>query len=302
MRVLLYGFILFCTFILNTQLQAQEIVANVNVNMEMLAQENRVNVQTMESDLENYINNQRFTNIEWEGAKIPVEISIYLAGGAMSTYSARLFVVAKRMLDGPEGSSSVSLKLVDDKWAFEYSRYANLTFNPNRFHEFTSLIDFYMLLVIGMELDSYGELEGSQVFDLAKRICQIGASAGAEGYQTFSEPGKFTRYNLINEITDLRYEPLRKLIFSYYVDGLDLMYADSKTAIENIINVMKDMYEFKKNKMTGPSVFLQAFFDAKNMELSELFKKYPDKSIYDLLIYLDPGSATMYRDAKETGR
>ena len=58
---------------------AQEINAEVVVNMEQLSFEARNYVSTMENDLERYLNNERFTDLQWEGEPIPVGITIYLA-------------------------------------------------------------------------------------------------------------------------------------------------------------------------------------------------------------------------------
>jgi hypothetical protein len=277
---------------------AQEIDVFVTVNMEQLPQEARVNVQTMDNDVKNYINNQRYTNIEWQGAKIPVEISIYLTGGSNNQYSARVFIVSKRTLEGEEGRASVALKFVDDKWSFEYTRFANLSYNPMRFQSFSTLLDFYMLLIIGYDMDTYGELEGSPVFEQAKQICQLGASAGADGYSTYSMPGQYTRYTLASEFTDLRYEDLRKLMNQYYTNGLDLMAKDKDAALKNIADVIAKIADYKKNKLSGPSTVLQAFFDSKYMELCALFQRWPDADLYKLLEYLDTGHTTSYEEAK----
>lgn len=277
---------------------AQEIQVNVTVNMEQLPQESRVNVQTMENDVKNYINNQRYTNIEWQGAKIPVEISIYLSGGSNNQYGARLFIVSKRTLEGEEGSASIALKIIDDKWTFEYTRFANLSYNPMRFQSFSTLLDFYMLLIIGYDMDTYGELEGSAVYEQAKQICQLGASAGADGYSTYSMPGQYTRYTLVSEFTDLRYEDLRRLMNLYYTNGLDLMAKDKDAALKNIADVITKIAEFKRNKLAGPSTILQAFFDSKYMEICALFKKWPETDLYKLLEYLDTGHTTSYEEAK----
>lgn len=275
---------------------SQELDVNVTVNMEQLTQEARVNVQTMETDVENYLNNQSFTGQEWEGPKIPVEVSIFLQGGS-GNYSARLFIVSKRTLD--DGGASVSLRMVDNEWSFEYSRFANLSYNPMRFHEFTTLLDYYMCMIIGMDLDTYTELGGNKMYNKARELVQLGATRGANGYSTYAMPGEFTRYNLVSEFTDLRYEDFRLLIFAYYYDGLDLMAHNEEKALEGLRGVIKDMAWFKKNKMTGPSVLLQAFFDAKSQELAMLFTGYKDKTVFDELKYLDVGHATLYDEASE---
>lgn len=279
---------------------SQELEANVTVNMEQLAPENRVDAMTLESDLKSYINNQRFTDYEWDGPPIPVDISIVLSGGYQNQYSARLFIASKRYIYGQEGGTSVTMRLIDNQWSFEYSRGAIPSYNPTRFNEFSSLIDFYMLLVIGYDMDTYGQLDGTPVYEIAKNICQIGATRQAPGYSTFSNPGEFTRYALVSELTDLRFQPLRKLIFEYYVDGLDLMIEDEELAFENLRYIIADMADFKKNTLVGPSVMLQAFFDAKAEELANLFKDRPDNaSVYNNLIYLNPTNTQLYEEARD---
>lgn len=295
-RLVLFIIIFFNSLYLSL---AQEIIANVTVNMDRVEMDNRHNVQTLKNDLENYINNNRFTNIEWEGPKIPVEISIVLSGGFGGKYNARLLVVSKRTIDGPEGAASVAFRMIDDKWYFEYAPFASHSYNTLRYNPFTTLIDFYMLLVIGFDLDTYEELGGNPVFELAKQVFQLGASINADGYETKSSPGTFNKYNLISELNDMRYYDLRKLIFAYYVDGLDKMAFDRKKAIEELDYIISEMAKFKQNKMTGPSVLLQVYMDSKSLEMSQLFKDYPDKSVYDNLIYLDPPNAEIYRKAKE---
>ncbi len=282
-----------------TQSFSQEIVANVTVNMDRVEMDNRYNVQTLANDLENYINNNKFSDINWEGPKIPVDISIVLIGGFGGRYKARLLVVSKRTIDGPEGSASVAFRIVDDNWAFEYNRFASHSYNTLRYNEFTTLIDFYMLIVIGLDLDTYEELGGSPTFEKAKQIFQLGASIQADGYETRSSPGAFNKFNLISELNDMRYYDLRNLFFAYYVDGLDRIANDKKKALEELDYIVSEIARFKKDKMVGPSILLQVFLDSKYLELSQLFKDYLDKSVYDNLIYIDPINTEIYRNAKE---
>lgn len=281
-------------------LKAQEINATITVNVEQLPDEYRVNVQTLEADLERYINNQKFTDLEWEGPGIPVDMTIYLTGGANGRYGARMFFTSKRYLYGQEGGASVVTRMIEEQWAFEYARGAALTYNPYRYDEITSIIDFYMNYIIGMDLDTYGELDGTEQFMRAKDILQRAAAQQAPGFDTYSKPGQFTKSNLINDLTDLRYEPLRILFFEYYVDGLDMMADDEEQAMKNIVKFVDDLVDFKKNKMISASSLLQAFFDAKVDELANMFRRYDNKEdVLNKLMYLDPTNSTKYREALE---
>jgi hypothetical protein len=293
--------VIFCLYILNNStILAQEIQCKVNVNIERIAQENRQYILSMQSDIENYINNQRFINQDWVGDKIPVDINIVLSGGTKNIFSAQLFVASKRFIASQEGGQSVSLKLIDKVWKFEYNQGAMLSYNPSRFNEFSSLIDYYMLIVIGFDMDTYGELDGTRVYDQAKQIVQMAATYNADGYETNSLPGEFTRYTFVSELTDLRFEPLRKLIFSYYVDGLDLMRKDKDQALKNLVYIFQEMADFKKKKLSGASVLFQAFFDAKALEIAETLKgytKYPN--VFKDLMYLDPTNTQVYLTSQE---
>ncbi|HOV92666.1 MAG TPA: hypothetical protein PLC04_06290, partial [Candidatus Kapabacteria bacterium] len=57
------------------------------------------------------------------------------------------------------------------------------------------------------------------------------------------------------------------------------------------------MAEFKSKKLSGPSVFLQIFFEAKAQELAQLFKSYPNRQVLSDLIYLDPTNTMIYQNA-----
>lgn len=276
---------------------AQEIRATVTVNFDQLPIDKREEIATMKDDLENYLNNTRYTNREWEGGRIPVDITVYIMGRSGDTYQARLFIVAKRVLDGPDAPQSVTWRLYDDQWQFPYSRNAVFSYQTLRFDPLATLLDFYMHLVIGMDLDTYAELDGTRQYQAARDIWQLGTSAGAPGYTMISEPGDFTRYNLVTELNDLSYEALRRQIFAYYVDGMDKMASDPQSGLQAIDNVLSDMVRFK-NSLGRRSVFMQAFFDAKHQELADLFADYPGKEeVFRKLMYLDPPHTDAYETA-----
>ncbi|TAL69310.1 MAG: DUF4835 family protein [Bacteroidetes bacterium] len=287
------------SLIILNKIYAQEIDVNVTVNMEQLPFEARTQVSNMESDVKNYINNQKFTKTDWKGDKIPVDLTIYLAGGTNNRFSARLLIISRRFLDGPDKGQSVNCKFYDQKWSFEYGLGAYLKYDPNTFNAFTTLIDFYMNLVIGFDMDTYGELDGSPAFETAKNLVLLGASYSAEGYQTYSNPGEFNRFNLASELNNVRFNDFRKLIFSYYVDGLDRMATNKQQAIAAVDSVITEMSVFKEQKMTGPSVLLQEFFDSKAQEIAGLFNGYQKKQVFQYLKYLDPTNSTIYDDAMD---
>lgn len=288
-------FLLTLTFIaLSTIAYSQEIQATVTVNVEQLDQDKRINVSTMKSDLERYINTTQYTDQEWEGSRIPVDISIVLSGGYNNKYDAKIFIVSKRYIRGQEDGTSVVMKVADDKWSFEYAQGAFFDYNTNRYNQFSSLIDFYMLVAIGFDMDTYATLGGNPAFNIARRLAGVAATANIPGFDTYIQPGEFTKYALISELTDLRYEPLRINFFEYYVDGLDNMVENKEKGMENLRKTIGDIAYFKKEKMVGPSTLLQVFMESKALELGATFKGYKDQTVFKDLKYIDPSNTTIY--------
>ena len=278
---------------------SQEIKAEVTVNMEQLVFEARNNVATMKRDIENYINNQKFTQNDWEGDPINVQITIYLSGGTNNIYSAKMFLISTRPIEGTGSGQSVNLKFYESGWSFEYALGANLTYNLSRFDAFASVIDYYMLLVIGFDLDTWEELGGNSAFTEARRVVELGASVNADGFSTYSNPGEFTKYNITSELTNMRFYDFRKMIFAYYVDGLDLMAASKSEAMTNLKNFIYNLALFKKDKLVESSVLLDLFFDSKAHEIASIFNGHRDANVFENLKYIDSRNSTLWDDAKE---
>lgn len=301
-KFFLFNVYLILNFTLPSNLFSQEIKANVTVNTDLLSIEAKQYVYTLESDLENYINNQKFTTEEWEGEPIPVDINIYLTSGSNNRYTAKMIIVARRYVDNPENDLQVTvptLMITETNWKFEYSYGANLTYNPMRFDYFTTVIDFYMLLIIGFDKDTYEELGGNSTFEKVRNIFLLGSAQQASGFETNVEPGSYTKYNIVKELNDPRYYPFRKLIFSFYVDGIDKLAYNREEALRNIVDVIGEMAKFKKEKIVESSLLIQLFFDTHNQTLATLFNGYKNSELFQNLMYLDPKNSMLYQDAKD---
>jgi Domain of unknown function (DUF4835) len=277
--------------------QAQEIKPNVIVNFERLEFEARTDVSTLKDDLERYIRSQRFTDIDWEGDPIDVDILIHFISGSKNNYSARIAISSKRMLDGD--GTSINARFMENTLFFEYARGGSFSYNTNRYNSLNTLIDFYMLVVIGLDLDTYGEGGGGKVFNLARNVFNIGTNAGAEGYENRTGVAEFNKYNLISELTDIRLSEFRNLVFAYYYDCIDLMSSDEKTAKENLVKTLYDMNDFRRNKLTAQSVLLQLFFDTKAQEICSLLNGHDDQLVFSALMELDPSHTLFYEDARD---
>lgn len=294
-------FTIFLTIATTLSSLSQEIKCDVTVNMEQVGFDARNYVGSLEKDLESYINNQKFSDEEWEGDPIPVDIQVILSGGNKNVFSARISIISRRILDGPEEvpSSSLALRLFDEDWQFEYNNGANLTYNPMRYDRFTSLIDYYMLLIIGFDMDTYQANGGDKTFNKARNLAVNAGTAGAKGFETNKQASEYNKYNLVNELSDIRYSEIRRLIFAYYVNGLDKIGFNREAGLKELKNILLDMAEYKRNKLINHSLLLQVFFESKAQEIAEYFNGMQDEEFFGQLMFLDPSNTIIYTQSRD---
>jgi hypothetical protein len=280
--------------------RAQELDPTVTVNMDALTLDQRQDVLTMAETVKNYLRNNRYTDADWEGERIPVDVSIWISGRNGTKYTARLSVVSKRLINNVPGSGSGLLRVFDQDWTFEWTFNPTLVYQPLRYDPFTSVLDFYMMIAIGLDMDTYDDQGGTEMYKMAQNIAQSGNAQGVSQFSTNYQPGQFTRMSLITELMDMRYVGLRRLFFDYH-DAVEL-YAQNKeqgrAAVEAVIH---DIAEFKRSRISNRSVLLQAFFDAKTLEIADIFRGYKGAQVWTDLRFLDPGNTQQY-EAARTGQ
>ncbi|MBL7997387.1 MAG: DUF4835 family protein [Candidatus Kapabacteria bacterium] len=277
---------------------AQEFKPNVIVDINALPINQRDDIVTMQSDVLQYLNNQRYTGKDWEGEKIPIDVTVFIMSGNQQQrrYAGRLFFNSRVNLSG--GITSPILKVLDQAWSFPYTLNQQLSYQTLRFDEYSTLLDFYNFIALGLDADCFEQLSGRAFYEQARELVLLGANRSASGYTTLvAEPGEFTRISLVTELLDPRFEEFRKLIFEYHADGMDKLAKNKDAARAGVTAIIKKMAEYKRNKVTQRSYFMQLFFDAKQSELAELFKGTNNTDMLDAMRVLDPANFSVFEQA-----
>ncbi|MFZ4568242.1 MAG: DUF4835 family protein [Bacteroidota bacterium] len=289
---------MYCALTFLSTLHAQEIQFQVNVDLNNIPFDSRIDIQNLKSDIINYLSTQKYADQDWEKPKVPVDIGITVTGKASNnTYSAILTVLSYTLLEN--GAKSVLMKSIEKNWSFEYAPGAALSFQNNRFNSLSSPIDYYMLTAMGLFLDTYGELEGTPFYEKAKLICRNGAAVNASGYTMTPDPSVPSKIGLVTELTDMVFDDFRKLIFSYHFDGLEALEKDKDSGKKVMANIITSMKTFKQKKVTMRSTLMDYFFNAKFMEIADIFKGYDDPELFTNLGILDPANNSIYQKAQD---
>lgn len=288
------AFLILVHLILITPLQnfGQEISAKVSVNFESLQTEYREKLVNFAQQLEEYINKNRWTDLDWSGPKIPVSFQIYFKSGNPSNkYTAQVVISSQRPIYQSE-KTTLMLKLIDPNWEFFYEKNQILVFNPNLFEPLTGFINYYIYLILGIDSDSYEEFGGTKFFNQALSIAYQGASSNSSSGWTSGE-GSFSRVDFALEYLNEKYQNFRKAFYDYHYNGLDLASENPGLPQKKLINLIKVIEELR-SKVFSRSLVLKVFFDTKYLEFCDVLKSYKDKSIFERLKKIDPAHISTY--------
>jgi hypothetical protein len=279
-------------------LNAQELDAVVSINCEQLSAAAKDKLINFKYQVQDYLNNTKFSGQAWDGDKIKCSFNIFFSSVSGDIqYTAQLVVTSQRPIEGAL-TNSLMLTIMDNKWTFEYEKNQSMNFNPIDFNSLLSFLDYYANIIIGFDMDSYYKLGGSDFFSRALEIAVRGGSSKfSESWQ--AESSSYNKRVFVDNLLNAKYQQLRADAFDYHYNGIDLL-NDPKNrefGMNNITKMIVNLYKVK-DQIDPRSVYLKIFFDAKAGEIANCIKTHPDKgNLINMLKRLDPSHTTKYEEA-----
>jgi hypothetical protein len=182
---------------------------------------------------------------------------------------------------------------MDDRWEFIYVPNQLILFDEFRFDALTDFLDFYAYLIIGFDLETYTEFSGSRYFQKALNIAnQATSTAFSRDWQPSQT---YSKFSIADEINNNKYQPFRLAFFAYHFEGIDLLATETQKGLDNVLSAVETISELRR-KQDSRSVLIRAFFEAKYLEIAEIFLRYPDRSVYGRLITADPVHQSTYQE------
>ena len=293
-----------CGTILSFSLRAQELQASISVLAGRIPStvDHKI-FQTLQTSLYNFVNNRKWSGENFQNnEKIVCNFLVNIsASGDNNTYTASMTVQAGR----PVFNSSYQSPLInfqDETFTFRYVEYQSLDFNENRVQgtepyaaNLTAQFAYYIDLILGLYFDSFSQRGGDTYFQKALNIVE-NAPEGANitGWKAFD--GVRNRYWLIENFTNSKYTLIHDAYYTYFRQGLDLMYdkeTDARGGVLNALNMLNTI-----NTETSTTMIIPFFFQSRSTELSKMFKNAaPDEKsrAVDLLSKMDISNANKYK-------
>jgi hypothetical protein len=251
----------------------------------------------MQKDLYEFVNNRKWTdNVFSNDERIECTILINLTEQLSSDeYKGTMQVQATRPVFN-SNYNSVLLNYKDNDVQFRYVEFQPMEFNENSsVSNLTSLLAYYVYLIIGLDYDSFSQEGGTPYFQKAEKIVTNSQNAQEKGWKSFE--GQKNRYWLVENILNSKYGPVRDFYYRYHRQGMDVMAdkaADAKIEIAEDLKLLQKVYREKPSQFMN---YLQVVFDAKADEFVNIFSEsFPDEKIRvsNLLKEIDPANSQKY--------
>jgi hypothetical protein len=295
-------FLVFLMFGTLQNTYSQDLLAIVNVNDQTLPIEARERLKQFKTQVEDYLNRNKWHDEPIPPIKCTFEFNFTGTNG-FDQYNTQLFIVAQREIYRKNKADPIkyttTLRILDERVNFTYSRSMQFMKNDVIFDPLLSLLNYYAFLIVGFDEDSYYPKGGTKYFQKAQDICNK-LMTDKTGWTETGGGSKPSRLQLVQELTNPRFEDFRKSYFEYHWMGLDSLALNKTNAYQYILRAVEKISVIKKKEIKAFNVDI--FFDEKNVEIAETFLDYGSRSIYDKLIQYDPTHQNTYEDYKKRAR
>ncbi|MBQ9363243.1 MAG: DUF4835 family protein [Bacteroidaceae bacterium] len=268
MRTLLY-YIIFSLFPL--KICSQELNCTVKVIHSQIQGTNTSVFETLETAITEFLNTKAWTDLQYQkDERIECTMNITLTKydeGANRFSGEILFQLARPVYNSSYNTTVFSMK--DADLEFTYKEYDPLEWNENNLdNNLTAILAYYAYLFIGMDLDTFSPLGGTEVLHVVENIVNNAQTLSEPGWAAFKDSKN--RHAIINDYMESSMEPFRQMQYKYYRSGLDEMANNAdrgRTAVTEALEMLDEAHHNKPMSMLP-----QIFTDFKRDEIVSIYK------------------------------
>jgi hypothetical protein len=261
---------------------SQQFSSKVIVNSESLNQTNNSVFKNLEQSIIFFVDKNQWSNDNLKDfEKIKLNILITINKYEDGFFNADFEFQAFRPVLNSTYLTTI-FKYVDKNIQFSFNEFDQILFSENQFQSnLSSLLAFYLNIVIGIDKDSYVYNSGEFYFNKSKNILNLANQKNNSGWSSSSSGGVLNKFWLIDNLSSPNSKEFKDFIFNYHSNGLDLMHNNLKEAKNNIITYLSYLKPLKRRSPN--SILLKILFDAKSDEINEIFLGGPEINTEELV-------------------
>lgn len=281
----------------------QELNARITINHNQISGTDASVFDNLQQTITQFVNDRQWTSLQFarnERITCNFNITVTKYDASSGMFTCKALIQANR----PVYNASYTTTLynnTDNDFNFVFRQFDQLEFNEETVdNQLTALFAYYAYLIIGLDLDSFSPLGGSDMLERCMNLVNNAQNLEFTGWKSFDNDRN--RFAIINDYLDGAMQPFRQLQYDYHRKGLDEMAenadrgrAEITTAIENDL---KKCHEDKPQSMLP-----QIWTDYKRDELAGIYKgkgtQKEKESVYDILFSINASQNNAWEKIKQ---
>ena len=284
-------------------IHAQELQVKVNINHSQISGTEVGVFENLQQTIEQFINERQWTPLQFQKNE-RIQCSLNITVNAYIREDNRFNCSALIQANRPVYNSAYTSTLYnnkDDQFNFDFIQFDQLNFNDEIIdQQLPALLAYYAYLIIGLNLDSFAPMAGTDVLQRCKYLVNNAHELGFPGWKAFEN--NRNRFAIINDYLDESMRPFRQLQYDYYRKGLDEMVNNAERGRTEISEALvNDLQSAHENKPM--SCLPQIWTDYKRDELVNIYQgkgtQKEKERIYDLLMSLNASQSNAWENIKK---
>ena len=277
---------------------AQELQVKVTINHSQISGTDKSVFDNLQQTLEQFINDRQWTELQFqenERIQCNLNLTVQKYNRDESQFECTALIQANR----PVYNASYTTTLYNNRDAnfhFQFAQFDQLNFTEQTIdNQLTALLAYYAYLIIGLDLDSFSPLGGTDVLQRCMQLVNNAQDLGYPGWKSFEDSRN--RFAIINDYLDEQMKPFRQLQYDYYRKGLDEMANNAERRRTEISTALEE--QLKKAHDNKPlSLLPQIWTDYKKDELVNIYKgkgtQKEKQAVYELLSSINASQNTAW--------
>ena len=288
-----------CGFVHRTT--AQELQVKITINSAQVEGSDKSVFENLQQTLEQWMNDRQWTELQFqknERINVNFNLTVTKYDKANNRFTCSAMIQANR----PVYNSAYTTTLYNNKdgdFNFDFVQFDQLNYNDEVVdNQLTALLAYYAYLIIGLDLDSFAPMGGTEVLQRCMNLANNAQDLGFTGWKAFEDSRN--RFAIINDYLDEAMKPFRQLQYDYYRKGLDEMATNAERGRTNISEALENLKQAHQDKPL--SLLPQIWTDYKRDELANIYKgKGTQKEkdhVYELLFSINASQSNAWEKIK----
>lgn len=284
-------------------INAQELQVKVNINHSQIQGTDASVFENLQQTMEQFLNERSWTDLQFQKNEC-IQASLNITVNKYNRDENRFECTALIQANRPVYNSAYTTTLYNNRDAnfnFDFQQFDQLNFvEENIDNQLTALLAYYAMLIIGLDLDSFAPMGGTDVLQRCLVLVNNAQNLGFPGWKSFED--NRNRFAIINDFLDEAMKPFRQLQYDYYRKGLDEMANNAERGRTEISTAIED--DLQKAHQDKPlSLLPQIWTDYKKDELASIYKgkgtQKEKQRIYDILMGLNASQNNSWEAIKQ---